>query len=101
VLAEKAGLVRAAARSPDVELHLNPDVWAITSDRRRAVDAAAKGAGIDADQLDASAYVLAGSVEQVVDHLETLREATGISYVSIRSDQIDEFAPVVAALRGR
>jgi hypothetical protein len=45
--------------------------------------------------------VLAGAAEQVVDHLEMVREATGISYVSIRSDQIEEFTPVVASLRGR
>jgi hypothetical protein len=99
-LADKARLVRAAARSPDVELHLNPDVWAITTDRRQALDAAARAAGVDADRLNGSAYVLAGTVEQVVEHLETVRQATGISYVSIRSDRIEEFAPVVAALRG-
>lgn len=100
-LADKARRVRESGRSPDVELHLNPDVCAITTNRRQVVDAAAKAAGIDADQLDGSAYVLAGSVEHVVDHLETLREATGISYVSIWSDQMEDFAPVVAALRGR
>lgn len=39
-LAEKARLVREAAQSPDVELHLNPDVWAVGANRRQAVDAA-------------------------------------------------------------
>lgn len=100
-LAKKVRLVREAARSRDVELHLNPDVWAVTADRRQAVDVAARAAGVDADLLNDSAYVLAGTAEQVVEHLEMVRDATGISYVSIRSDKIEEFAPVVATLRGR
>jgi len=100
-LSEKARLVREAAQSPDVELHLNPDVWAVGANRRQAVDAAARVAGVDANRLDRSVFVLAGTVQQVVEHLEAVREATGISYVSIRSDRVDEFAPVVATLRGR
>jgi len=100
-LAEKALLVREAARSSDVELHLNPDVWAVTADRRQVVDVAARATGVDPELLNGSAYVLAGTVEQVIEHLEAVRDATGISYVSIRSDKIEEFAPVVATLRGR
>lgn len=100
-LAEKARLVREAAASPALELHLNPDVWEVTADRSRAVEAAARAAGVDADALGRSAYVLAGTVEQIVEHLESVRDATGISYVTIRSDRIEEFAPVVAALRSR
>jgi probable F420-dependent oxidoreductase len=100
-LAEKTRLVREAAQSPDVELHLNPDVWAVGANRRQAVDAAARAAGVDANWLDRSVFVLAGTAQQVVEHLEAVREATGISYVSIRSDGIEEFAPVVVTLRGR
>jgi len=33
-LAEKARLVREAAQSSDVELHLNPEVWAVGANRR-------------------------------------------------------------------
>lgn len=57
--------------------------------------------GQSASRLDRSVFVLAGTVQQVVEHLEAVREETGISYVSIRSDQIEEFAPVVATLHGR
>jgi len=45
------------------------------------VHAAARDAGVDVDRLDRSAYVLAGTAEQAIEHLETMREATGISYV--------------------
>jgi hypothetical protein len=36
-----------------------------------------------------------------VQHLERLREATVISYVTIRSDELEDFAPVVEMLAGR
>jgi len=45
--------------------------------------------------------VLAGSVQQIVDYLVHLREKLGISYVTIPSDQMDEFADVVQRLAGR
>ena len=45
--------------------------------------------------------MLAGSVQQVVDYLGRLRETVGISYVTIPSDQMDEFADVVDRLGGR
>jgi probable F420-dependent oxidoreductase len=44
-------------------------------------------------------FVLVGSVEQVVDKLERLREQLGISHVLVRDP--DGFAPIVDALRGR
>jgi hypothetical protein len=57
--------------------------------------------GVSPEDLDRSAYVLAGSMQQVVDYLERLRETVGISYVTIPSDQMDEFAEVVDRLGGR
>jgi hypothetical protein len=43
---------------------------------------------------------LTGTSGHVIEHLHAVREVTGFSYVSIRSDWIEEFA-VVAALGGR
>lgn len=45
--------------------------------------------------------MLAGSLQEVVDYLGRLRETVGISYVTIPSDQMDEFADVVDRLGGR
>jgi alkanesulfonate monooxygenase SsuD/methylene tetrahydromethanopterin reductase-like flavin-dependent oxidoreductase (luciferase family) len=45
-----------------------------------------------------SPFVLAGSLDQLVDKLERIRAATGISHYVIRD--ADAFAPVAAALRG-
>jgi alkanesulfonate monooxygenase SsuD/methylene tetrahydromethanopterin reductase-like flavin-dependent oxidoreductase (luciferase family) len=79
-LAEKARLVREAAQSPDVELHLNPDVWAVGANRSQAVDAAARAAGVDANRLHRSVFVLAGTVQQVVEQLEAVRPRGSPTY---------------------
>jgi len=57
-------------------------VWGVGS-RREVVDQAARRFGLNTDDLDRSAYVLAGSVQQIVDYLVRLRETLGISYVTI------------------
>jgi probable F420-dependent oxidoreductase len=99
-LADKARLVWEAGGSRTPELHLNPDAWGI-GNRSQIVERWARHHGVAAADLDRSAHVLAGSVDQVVEHLERLREVTGISYVTIRSDEMEDFAPVVELLAGR
>jgi alkanesulfonate monooxygenase SsuD/methylene tetrahydromethanopterin reductase-like flavin-dependent oxidoreductase (luciferase family) len=64
-----------------------------------ALDTAVERFGMDRELLEATPFVLIGSVEQVVDKLERLREQIGVSHVTIRD--VDGFAPVVAALAGR
>jgi probable F420-dependent oxidoreductase len=64
-----------------------------------ALDVAVERFGMDRELLEATPFVLIGSVEQVVDKLERLREQIGVSHVTIRD--VDGFAPVVAALAGR
>ncbi len=76
----------AGTRTP--ELHLNPDVWGVGRPRHEFVDRTARQMGLSPDDLDRSAYVLACSVQQIVDYLGLLRERVGISYVTIPSDQM-------------
>jgi alkanesulfonate monooxygenase SsuD/methylene tetrahydromethanopterin reductase-like flavin-dependent oxidoreductase (luciferase family) len=94
-LQRQVAVVRAAAGERRPELHLNPDVWGVGRPRRTIVEEAAARLGVDPDDLDQSAYVLAGSTAEVIDTLERLREVHGISYVTIPSDHLDAFAPVV------
>lgn len=55
--------------------------------------------GVDVELLEASPFVLVGSVEQIVEKLSSLRERLDVSHVVIRD--AEAFAPVVAAMRGR
>ena len=45
--------------------------------------------------------VLIGPVPQIVELLEARRDTTGVNYVTVPGDRLDDFAPVVAALTGR
>jgi probable F420-dependent oxidoreductase len=96
----RAALVRSAAGQRPVELHLLPRIWHVGRDRRRLVAEAGVRAGLSAEAVERSPHVLAGSADQVVELLLRLRSTSGISYVTIPSVRMVEFAPVVARLRG-
>ena len=45
--------------------------------------------------------MLIGTVPFIVELLEERRETTGVNYVTVPGDRLEDFAPVVAALTGR
>jgi alkanesulfonate monooxygenase SsuD/methylene tetrahydromethanopterin reductase-like flavin-dependent oxidoreductase (luciferase family) len=109
-LERKVAWVREAAGERFASLELNVEVRgvAITADRRQAAAEYVQGridhAGaisITPKQLLADPYWLIGSVEQIVDQVRHLREAYGISYVMVHSEDMEAFAPVVAQLAGQ
>ena len=51
------------------------------------------------EHVEAVPYVLIGTVDEIVAKLERCRARWGISYVAVRD--LDGFAPVIDALRGR
>ncbi len=53
---------------------------------------------LDADVIERTPFALFGSLEQVVDKIELLREELGVSHFVVRDP--DGFAPVVEALAG-
>jgi alkanesulfonate monooxygenase SsuD/methylene tetrahydromethanopterin reductase-like flavin-dependent oxidoreductase (luciferase family) len=59
--------------------------------------------GLTPDGLRAAgaATMLSGNVEQDAETLESLREATGVSYLTIPGELVPSFAPLVARLAGR
>lgn len=52
--------------------------------------------GVASDVVEATPFILSGSVEQIVDKIERLREQVGITHYVVRD--ADGFAPVVEAL---
>ena len=85
----------AGDRSSRIERSALVQVTAIDDDST-SIDEVAEHVGVDPDELALSPFVLIGSVEQIVDKLETLRERVGITHYVVRDP--DGFAPVVAAL---
>jgi len=101
-LARKAARVRDDAGARQPELHLSPDMWVVTSDRRSFLEDRAAALGFaTAEDFDRSAYVLVGTIEQIIEQLEETRATAGISYVTVHQRAMEDFAPVVARLTGR
>jgi probable F420-dependent oxidoreductase len=97
-VAERAAWLTEASGDRDIERSLLVQFTAVGDDAPACAELAVRF-GIDADTTEHTPFSLSGSLDQVVDKLERLREALGVSHVVIRDP--DGFAPVVAALRGR
>ncbi|MEP1124277.1 MAG: TIGR03621 family F420-dependent LLM class oxidoreductase [Ilumatobacter sp.] len=99
---EKLGWVRDAAgdRFDDVEISILKFVTIVTDARDTVAEKVAGKMGMDAATLLASPHTMVGSAEQVADELVEQRERWQGSYVTVQSDALESFAPVVAALAG-
>jgi len=99
---EKIAIVRAAAgdRMGDIELNIRAFLVNITDDGAAARSRLAGALGVDASMLETSPFSLIGSPNELIDRLLERRERWGFSYVIVGQDDVDKFAPVVAALRG-
>jgi probable F420-dependent oxidoreductase len=89
----------AGERSSSIERSVLIQVGHVGSDGDAVLERMAGELGADVELLEASPFVLVGSVEQLVEKLSSLRERLGVSHVVLRD--AEAFAPVVAALRGR
>jgi hypothetical protein len=57
--------------------------------------------GVSKEMIDASPFALIGSVEECIQQLLERRERWGFSYTIVGGENIEECAPIVAALRGK
>jgi len=99
---EKLGWVRDAAgdRFDDIEISILKFVTIVTDDRDTVAGKVGGAMGMDAGTLLASPHTMVGSAEQIADELVEQRERWQGSYVTVQSDALEAFAPVVAALAG-
>lgn len=96
--------VREAAGERFGSLELNTLILqAVVTDRRSQVAAElARQWGVSGEQLLDTTHFLIGSVDQIVDDLQTWRERFGISYIVVNhAEGVAALAPVVARLAGR
>lgn len=99
---EKLGWVREAAgdRFDDIEISILKFVVVVTDDQAATAEKVGGAMGMDGPTIVASPHAMVGSAEQIIDELVEQRERWQGSYVTIRSDAVDAFAPVVAKLAG-
>jgi probable F420-dependent oxidoreductase len=100
----RLGYVRNAAgdRFNTLDIEISPSFTEVTDDiegtlRREAPTLRNANPEILRDHPN----VLVGPVERIVERLQELREKIAVNYISVLSDQIDAFAPVVARLAGQ
>ncbi len=104
-LDERVQLVREAAgdaRYARLELNALVQLVVVTNDRRQAAEELARRwSQLTPDEILQSPYVLIGTIDQMVEDLQTYRDRWGISYYVVHESYVDAFAPVVARLAGR
>jgi probable F420-dependent oxidoreductase len=100
---EKVAIVAAAGahRLNDIEMNIRTPFVKVTNDRKATVDGISSMFGVDADMINNSPFALIGSVEECIEQLLERRERWGLSYTIVNAENIDECAPIVAALRGK
>ena len=104
-LAERIEFVRerAGERADDLEFNILVQRCEVGRDRTTIADewAAEDGAQLSAEEIHDSPFMLAGTVDQVVDELSEMRERTGASYITVLGRRAQGFEAVVERLAGR
>ena len=104
-LAQKVEWIRQAAveRFDTLELNLLVSAVKITADRRQAAEELIREwelANTEAEQLLQNPYLFIGSVDEITEQVQMLRERYSISYFVVHDEYTEEFAPVVVRLAG-
>ena len=102
-VAQKIAIVKekAGARFDNIELNIRTFLVNVTDDGKAAREKLAKGMGVDAALIHDSPFALIGPPNELIETLKKRREQFGLSYVIVGGDDVESFAPVVAALAGK
>ena len=100
---EKVAIVReaAGARFKDIELNVRGFLVNITDDAKQAASGIASMLGVEQQMVEQSPFALVGPTSKIIDDLLERRERWGFSYVIVGAEDVESFAPVVAALNGK
>ena len=98
----KVQIVRSAAndagRLAEIEMNIRTFMVFITEDIAGALDTLHAFTGAPQDVIAASPFALVGPPSKIIDELRERRERWGFSYIIVGQDDVEPFAPVVAAL---
>ncbi len=105
-LALKVDWIRQAAgeRFDTLELNLLVSAVKVTVNRRQAAEELIRQwqlANTETEQLLQNPYLFIGSVDEITEQVQMLRERYSISYFVVYDEYIEEFAPVVVRLAGK
>ena len=81
-----------------MQLHVNAAVVEVADRPSAAVEVYAARTGMTLEDAMASPGVLTGSVDAIVEKLQTIHEQYGVSYWVIHARNMDAFSRVIARL---
>ena len=99
---EKLDVVRAAAGDKFDELELQVQIFktVVTDQPKEVAEQIAPAFGLPPDVMLNAPFFQIGSVEQITENIQEMRERWGISYVLFQTDGIVPMGPVVSRLAG-
>jgi len=100
---EKVAIVAEAGahRLNDIEMNVRAFFVNVTDNRSEAVTGMASLIRVPEEMIENTPFALIGSPQSIIEDLLARRERWGFSYVIVGAQDIESFAPVVAALRGK
>ena len=100
---ERVGWVREAAgeRLADLEFQVLTFAVQITEHAEQFIEDAAPLFELSPDEVAETPLALVGTVNQICEQLEARREEFGFSYWVVHRENLEDFAPVVAAMTGK
>ncbi|HEX3541090.1 MAG TPA: TIGR03621 family F420-dependent LLM class oxidoreductase [Acidimicrobiales bacterium] len=100
---ERVGWVREAAgdRLADLEFQILTFAVQVTEHAEQFIEDAAPLFELPPEEVAATPLALVGTVNQICELLEARREEFGFSYWVVHRENIEDFAPVVAAMAGK
>jgi probable F420-dependent oxidoreductase len=105
VITDKVALVadvaEAAGRLEHIEMNIRTFFVSVTDDRAGQVAGMAQMIGVEESMIEESPFALIGSPDHMIETIQARREQYGFSYVIVGPDELEAFAPVVAALAGK
>ena len=99
----KVDIIRDAAgdRFNHVEMNIRAFLVNITDDAAGAISRLAAGMGVEESMVAETPFALMGPPSKLIEDLIARRERWGFSYVIVGGEDVEKFAPVVAALSGK
>jgi probable F420-dependent oxidoreductase len=100
---EKVAVVANAGahRLGEIEMNVRAFFVNVTDERANAVSSMANLIRVPEEMIINTPFALIGSPSSIIEDLIARREKWGFSYVIVGAQDIESFAPVVAALRGK
>jgi probable F420-dependent oxidoreductase len=96
----KVDVARTAGAGRNIEWNVRVFMVSFTDDREAGLAGLAAMTGMSTEQIAETPFALVGDPDQMIRDLVARRERWGFSYIIIGAGEVDQFAPVVAALAG-